>query len=87
MAKQTATVVKTQAAAIATALNTAFDDTGATGNMEAFWKDPRNPLRDIRNLVTLDNAGQFAANDDLIDDVYADNYPQQFINDHYKIIP
>ena len=87
MAKQTAATIKTQAAAIATALNTAFDDTASTGNMEAAWKDPRHPLRDIKNLVTLDNAGQFAANDDFIDAAYSGAYPQQYINDHYKLIP
>lgn len=87
MTKQSAATIKTQAAAIATALNAIFDDTAATGNMEAAWKDARNPLRDIKNLVTLDNDGQFAANDDFIDDAYAGAYPQQYINDHYKQIP
>jgi hypothetical protein len=87
MAIQTAATIKTQAAAIATALNVIFDDTGATGNMEATWKDARSPLRDIKNLVTLDNVGQFAANDDFVDAAYGGAYPQQYINDHYKMIP
>ena len=88
MARQSAATVKTQAAAIADALNTAFHDTaGGNGTtMHAFWKDARNPLRDIRNFVTLDDDGQFAADDDFIDDVYAGLYPQSKVSGHYKII-
>ena len=87
MAIQLEATVKTQAAAIATALNVIFDNTASTGNMEANWKDARNPLRTITNLVTLGNDGQFAANDDYITGVYDGLYPQSDLNNHYKQIP
>jgi len=87
MAIQSAATVKTQAAAIATALNTIFDDPLNTGNMHNYWKDARNPLRAIENLVVLDDAGQFTANDDFIDAVYDGSYPQSGINNLYKNIP
>lgn len=87
MAIQLEAAVKIQAAAIATALNTIFDNTAAPGNMDANWKDARNPLRAITNLVTLGNDGQFAANDDLITAVYDGLYPQSDLNNHYKLIP
>lgn len=86
MAKQTAVTIKAQAAAIATALNTIFDDTGAPGSMEASWKDGRQPLRDILNLVTLSDAGQFAANDTFIDAAYSGEWPMSNSSDLFKNI-
>lgn len=71
MAKESAANIKTQAAAIATALNTALGDTVLTGIHED-WLRPEHPMRQIHNLVKLSAAGVFSANDDYIDAAYAD---------------
>jgi hypothetical protein len=71
MAKPSATVVKTQAALIATAINTALSDTVLTG-IHPDWKDPAHPIRDIMDWLIMDNQGTFTANDDYIDDAHAD---------------
>ena len=72
MAKQTAANIKTQVALIATALNTSLSDTVLTG-IHPDWADPAHPLRKIANLVKMDNAGTFTANDAYIDAAYLDN--------------
>lgn len=70
MALNSAANIKTQAALIATALNTALGDTVLTGIAVAI-QHPSHPLRGIANLVTLSNLGVFTANDDYIDAAHA----------------
>lgn len=72
MAKQTATNIKTQAAAIAAALNTSLSDTILTG-IHPDWKRPEHPIRDFSKWVKMDNQGTFTANDAYIDAAHADN--------------
>ena len=71
MAKQTLVNVKTQAAAIATALNTALSDTVLTG-IHPDWSRPEHPMRDFYKWVKMDDAGTFSAHDDYLDAAYAD---------------
>jgi hypothetical protein len=71
MAKPTAANAKTQAAAIATALNAALHDTVLTG-IHPDWKYPSHPMRKWSKFVKMDNQGTFTADDDYIDSAYAD---------------
>jgi hypothetical protein len=72
MAKQTAANIKTQAAAIATALNTSLSDTVLTG-IHPDWKRPEHPIRDFSKWVKMDDQGTFTANDAYIDAAHADS--------------
>lgn len=71
MAKPLIATVKTQAAAIATALNAALGDDTLTG-IAVGWQHPQHPMRKWQNLVKMDNAGTFTANDAYIDQAYND---------------
>jgi hypothetical protein len=70
MAKPTAANAKTQAAAIAVALNAALHDTEATGIFPD-WKHPGHPMRQWHKFVSMDVQGTFSADDDYIDAAYA----------------
>ena len=72
MAKPTAANAKTQAAAIATALNAALHDTVLTGIFPD-WKHPQHPMRKWQNFVKMDDQGTFSADDAYIDAAFADN--------------
>jgi predicted alpha/beta hydrolase len=72
MAKPTVANAKTQAAAIATALNSALSDTVLTGIFPD-WKEPGHPMRKWQNFVKMDDQGTFTANDAYIDAAYADS--------------
>lgn len=72
MAKPTAANAKTQAAAIAVALNAALSDTILTGIFPD-WKRPEHPMRDFTKWVKMDIQGTFTANDAYIDAAYADS--------------
>lgn len=71
MAKPTAANAKTQAAAIAVALNAALSDTVLTG-IHPDWKQPGHPMRKWQNFVKMDVQGTFTANDAYIDAAHAD---------------
>ena len=71
MAKPTAANAKTQAAAIAVALNAALSDTILTG-IHPDWKRPEHPMRDFAKWVKMDDQGTFTANDPYIDAAHAD---------------
>ncbi len=71
MAKPTAANAKIQAAAIATALNSALHDTLLTG-IHPDWKDPNHPMRNWRKFVQMNDQGTFTANDAYIDAAFAD---------------
>lgn len=72
MAKPTLVNAKTQAAAIATALNAALGDDTLTGIFTG-WKHPQHPMRKWQNFVKMDVQGNFVADDDYLDAAYADN--------------
>ena len=74
MAKPTAANAKTQAAAIAVALNAALSDTILTGIFPD-WADPNHPMRAWQKFVKMDVQGTFTANDAYIDAAYLDNHP------------
>ena len=71
MAKPTAANAKTQAAAIAVALNAALSDTILTG-IHPDWKRPEHAMRDFAKWVKMDVQGTFTANDAYIDAAHAD---------------
>ena len=71
MAKPTAANAKTQAAAIAAALNSALGDTVLTG-IHPDWKDPNHPMRQWEKFVKMDVQGTFTANDAYIDAAFLD---------------
>ena len=72
MAKPTAANAKTQAAAIAVALNAALSDTILTGIFPD-WNQPSHPMRQWQRFVKMDVQGTFTANDAYIDAAFADN--------------
>ncbi len=72
MAKPTAANAKTQAAAIAVALNAALSDTILTG-IHPDWSRPGHPMRKWQNFVKMDDQGTFTANDAYIDAAFADS--------------
>ena len=69
MALQSKATFKTQAAAIATALNAALVDTVTAGKMAFEVRDPHHPLRDLEKWVKMDSDGQFTPNDAYFDSV------------------
>ena len=71
MAKPTEANAKTQAAAIAVAINAALSDTILTGIFPD-WKRPEHPMRDIMSFVKMDDAGTFVADDAYITAAYND---------------
>ena len=72
MALVTNTVYKTQAAAVATALTTIYQDTSASNKVASEIADPKHPLRDVVKLLNYDpKTGTWTSNDALIDAVYA----------------
>jgi len=71
MAKPLIAAVKTQAAAIAAALNAALGDDTLTG-IAVGWGDPNHPMRKWDKFVKMDDAGTFTANDAYIDQAYND---------------
>ena len=69
MAKPTLVNAKTQAAAIAVALNAGLHDTVLTGIIPE-WKRPDHPMRKTQNWVKMDKAGTYVADDDYLDAAY-----------------
>lgn len=72
MAKPTAANAKTQAAAIAVALNSALHDTVLTGIFPD-WATAGHPMRQWQRFVKMDVQGTFTANDAYIDAAYLNN--------------
>ena len=73
MAKPTEANAKTQAAAIAVAINAALSDTILTGNFPD-WKDPNHPMRDILKWVKMDDQGTYTADDAYLAAAYNDTH-------------